>query len=81
MWNSRKAAPSNPAAAEITFCLKGQHNLIPVYSHGTADEEVVVRWCPDCGAVVVDKDIDGKTFAGKIRRLQAPKIAIAVGRG
>lgn len=81
MWNSRKAALSNPAAAEITFCLKGQHNLIPVYSHGTADEEVVVRWCPDCGAVVVDKDIDGKTFAGKIRRLQAPKLAIAVGRG
>ena len=79
MWISKKAA-NNPAV-DISFCLKGQHNLIPVYSHGTADEEVVVRWCPDCGAVVVDKDIDGKTFAGKIRRLQAPKLAIAVGRG
>lgn len=81
MWISRKATTTNPAAAEIPFCLKGQHNLIPVYSHGTADEETVVRWCPDCGAVVVDKDIDGRTFAGNVRKLQAPKLAITVGRG
>ena len=65
----------------LAFCSKGQHNLIPVYSHGTDDEEVVVRWCPDCGAVVVDKDIDGRTMPGKVRPLQAPKLAIAVGRG
>lgn len=80
MWKSCKAAPSN-TAVDISFCLRGQHNLIPVYSHGTEDEEVVVRWCPDCGAVVVDKDIDGRTMPGKVRALQAPKLAIAVGRG
>ncbi len=60
----------------LAFCSKGQHNLIPVYSHGTEDEEVVVRWCPICGAIVVDRDINGRTYAGAVRPLQASRLAI-----
>lgn len=60
----------------LAFCAKGQHNLIPVFSTGTMDNEIVVRWCPTCGAVVVDRDIDGRTCPGAVRPLQAPTVSI-----
>lgn len=57
-------------------CKQGNHNLITIFSCGNYDEENVVRWCPTCGAVVVDKEIDGRVFPGTIRKLQAPQLAI-----
>lgn len=32
----------------------------------------VVRWCPDCGSVVVDMDVDGRVHPGKVMPLKSP---------
>lgn len=36
------------------------------------NEEHVVRWCSECGAVVVDVDYDGRTAAGRIMKMKVP---------
>ena len=58
-------------------CRKGYHELTEIYrAHrlDDYDEEHVVRWCKECGAVVVDADYDGRTYAGKIMKMKFPKI-------
>lgn len=37
-------------------------------------EQDVVRWCTDCGAVVIDIDFDGRTYPGRVKEMQFPKI-------
>lgn len=37
------------------------------------DAEAVVRWCPRCGAVVIDKEYDGRIM-GKYSEMQFPEI-------
>ena len=55
------------------MCDGTNHNLKIIYiDHGNISE-TVVRWCKDCGAVVVDKDIDGRTHPGYVRKMQFPK--------
>lgn len=49
------------------------HDLIPIFSTrdtSLPDTYTVVRWCKTCGAVVVDTDCDGRTYAGKVRKMQ-----------
>lgn len=46
------------------------------HSSGFPGISRVVRWCSDCGAVVIDNDIDGKIAPGAWRRMQFPKIAL-----
>lgn len=58
------------------MCKNGKHNLIIVYSHqNNYGECPTVRWCADCGGVVADVDIDGRTHPGYIRKMQFPKSA------
>lgn len=52
----------------------GVGSLISIYEHcinqfGSA----VVRWCPKCGAVVVDEDYDGRIKPGGFRAFQCPE--------
>ena len=55
-------------------CTNGKHSLIDIHSHGYEDEGItVVRWCTECGAVVVDIDQDGRTFAGNVMKMRFPK--------
>lgn len=55
------------------MCKAGKHNLIVIYSHARAYfESPTVRWCENCGAVVVDMDVDGRTFAGNIMPMRFP---------
>lgn len=35
--------------------------------------ESVVRWCPQCGAVVVDIECDGRIYPGRVRKMQFPR--------
>jgi hypothetical protein len=58
------------------MCSKGIHNLIEIYNASSRydNSSVVVRWCQDCGAVVVDEDYDGRTNAGSIMKMRLPKI-------
>ena len=57
-------------------CTKGSHSLIVIYKedHDNENEEsIVVRWCTECGAVVVDVDFDGRTAPGHIMKMRVPK--------
>jgi len=35
--------------------------------------EAVVKWCPQCGAIVVDKEVDGRLMNSRIK-MQFPDI-------
>ena len=36
-------------------------------------EERVVKWCPDCGAIKVDYEIEGKPIKEKCKGIRLPK--------
>jgi hypothetical protein len=54
-------------------CLKGDHELIVIYEDGDSNESNVVRWCPNCGSIVVDKDYDGRSNPGHIMNMKFVK--------
>lgn len=58
----------------IEECIKGNHDLIEVHRvYYLYNEDHVVRWCRECGSVVVDIEVDGRTMAGGIMEMKAPK--------
>ena len=60
----------------IFRCTNGDHPLVEIYvSGGSYDAYDVVRWCPICGSVVVDKDFDGRTNAGQVMRMKSPVLS------
>lgn len=36
-------------------------------------EYEVVRWCPNCGAVVIDVEVDGRVYPGRVSGMRFPK--------
>jgi len=58
-------------------CIPGQHKLREVYvargEHPGSHE--VVRWCKQCGAVVVDVDFDGRTQPGAVMKMVIPNVS------
>jgi len=59
----------------LHYCLQGQHTLIKIYEDGSDMSSNVVRWCEGCGAIVIDKDFDGRTNAGQVMKMKFPKIS------
>lgn len=62
----------------IPECIKsGNHDLIEISSKvGMYSEEYIVRWCTECGAIVIDEEIDGKIMhPGGIMKMKYPKIS------
>lgn len=55
------------------MCDFKNHNLIEIYTDGYYHERNVVRWCEDCGAIVVDTDADGRIYTGRIMKMKFPK--------
>jgi len=55
-------------------CNKDIHELIEIYKHFNSDGDEVVRWCRICGAVMIDKEHDGKVCKDKILRIMRPRI-------
>lgn len=53
-------------------CRNGQHSLQVIYIAGSSDCVDVVRWCRECGAVVVDVDFDNRTQPGRAVPMQFP---------
>lgn len=51
-------------------CRNGQHSLTNVYENKT----LTVRWCQYCGAVVVDKDYDGRTSPSYFMKMRFPEL-------
>lgn len=44
---------------DISECKNGNHVLTDVLKTGNIEhEQIVVRWCPECRAIVVDLDYD-----------------------
>lgn len=51
----------------------GADSLEEIYRvTGSFDIDAVVRWCPQCGAVVIDEDYDGRTKPGAIAPIRFP---------
>lgn len=49
----------------LETCKRGKHSFIKIQSTCIGQgEERVVRWCQYCGAIVVDLDVDGRTYPG-----------------
>lgn len=58
-------------------CLNGLHPLKVISIKASSyDVDQVIRWCPECGAIVIDADCDGRTFPGKVMEMKLPKLAI-----
>ena len=56
------------------MCDLKNHNLEVIYTVDLGwNEEHVVKWCKDCGAVVVDQESDGKFFKS-IMEMKFPKV-------
>lgn len=54
-----------------------KHQLIAVFStpEDSCGVAIAVRWCVKCGAVVVDRDIDGQPDPGAIVPLRRPQVS------
>lgn len=55
-----------------------EHDLVKIASkpYQVTDAVEVVRWCRDCGAVVIDVDYDGRTSPGAIMPMRFPQLAL-----
>lgn len=57
------------------MCDKKQHPLIEIFRTGYVDGlQTVVRWCPDCGAIVVDGEIDGRVLPGHVVKMRLTRL-------
>ncbi len=54
------------------MCDGRNHPLEVIYEHEQGDESHVVRWCPDCGSIVVDFEMDGRVAPGGMMPLRSP---------
>jgi hypothetical protein len=61
----------------IDKCNKGNHELIEIYR---SDVDIIlgvqdiVRWCNICGAVVIDREIDGRLIPGEVLKMMGPLV-------
>jgi len=59
------------------MCDGKNHPLIDIYNSGESyGVTEVVRWCPDCGGIVVDADVDGRIahLPGGIMKMRFPRL-------
>lgn len=65
---------------DFSGCKDGLHPFKVITRNSQCyDTEEVVRWCPKCGAVVVDMDYDNRTNAGYYKKIQYPEITLKYG--
>jgi hypothetical protein len=51
-----------------------KHTLEVIMSRGEGYGcDAVVRWCSQCGAIVIDVDCDNRTAPGRIMKMRLPK--------
>jgi hypothetical protein len=51
----------------------GNHILTEIMRTGYKDDiQHVVRWCRECGAVVVDGELDGRVRPGAVMEMRFP---------
>lgn len=59
-------------------CLQGLHPLKAIYTDSDGFVDRVIRWCPECGAVVIDTDVDGRVYPGNFMNMQLSNLYIEV---
>ena len=59
-------------------CLQGLHPLKTIYTDSDGFVDVVIRWCPECGAIVIDNDVDGRVYPGKVLPMKLSKLYLDV---
>ena len=61
----------------------GKHDLVRVMTKpaGEPGVDYVTRWCQNCGAIVIDADVDGRTQPGAGSSMAFPRIAQTTARG
>jgi len=62
-------------------CNNGEHYLVAIHASRLSYGEAVVRWCRNCGSVVVDLDYDNRTRPGGVRAMVEPEIWKKQSRG
>ncbi len=55
-------------------CIEGLHPLKEIYRDTDGFVDIVVRWCPECGAIVIDNDVDGRVYPGKIMPMKLSRL-------
>ena len=64
-------------ACNFSRCKNGLHPFKVITRTASAfDVEEVVRWCPECGAIVVDRDCDGRTSPGYYQKIAFPNLTV-----
>ena len=53
------------------------HQLIEIHRDRSRDgmADTVVRWCENCGAIVVDGEFDGRVHPGRYRSMTRPAVS------
>lgn len=57
-------------------CKEGMHPLIDILSlekSQSLDVSKTIRWCSDCGAIVIDAECDGRLYPGRYMKMRMPK--------
>jgi hypothetical protein len=67
----------HPVLHPLEQCRKGNHGLRVIFRQYSHDDYPVVRWCTTCGAIVVDTDLDGRTYPGQVMSMRIPEITRA----
>jgi hypothetical protein len=55
-------------------CLKGLHPLKVIYTDSDGFADIVIRWCPECGAIVIDNDVDNRIYPGKVMPMKLSRL-------
>lgn len=56
-------------------CKEGRHPLRKLLTVAGVFTDSIVRWCPECGAVVIDCEVDGRTYPGRRMPMKLPRMA------
>ena len=59
----------------MRMCDAGKHKLIIISSTTSLCGDKVVRWCDQCGAIVIDEDCDTRTRPGAFMSMRLPASA------
>lgn len=59
----------------IEECKLGKHDLIEI-SRSTDMFHIseVVRWCRNCGSIVIDNEMDGRVNPGQVMKMKFPEL-------
>ena len=55
-------------------CKEGQHPLIKIQRRSNGFEDEVVKWCPVCGAIVIDIELGGIVYSSREMKMKLPEI-------